>query len=192
MDREAWWSTVHSPWGHKQLDTTEWLTLSLFTLECLWSLGVQGDLGVLGLHVLQDRLKRRKGRARTLSSPSPPASSPGLAWPQYHVDGWRGASAATIACGSSWKLLPNAGHWFPQSPKCLAAPGQGSDFPGNGRSSARHVLWWSFYHLYQALGAVVTLVSQLDIGTLVLTPEQNTWKSKPWETSNKKKLRCSE
>ena len=46
--------------------------------------------------------------------------------------------------------------------------------------------------MYQAPGAVVTLVSKLDIGTLVLTPEQKAWKSKLWETSNKKNLRCRE
>ena len=30
MDRGAWWSTVHG--GRKESDTTEWLTLSLFSL----------------------------------------------------------------------------------------------------------------------------------------------------------------
>ena len=29
MDREAWWATV--PWGREESDTTEWLTLSLFS-----------------------------------------------------------------------------------------------------------------------------------------------------------------
>ena len=28
MDRGVWWAT-YSPWGHKESDTTEWLTLSL-------------------------------------------------------------------------------------------------------------------------------------------------------------------
>ena len=32
MDRWAWQATVHG--GHKKLDMTEWLTLSLFTLAC--------------------------------------------------------------------------------------------------------------------------------------------------------------
>ena len=29
MDRGAWWA-IYSPWGHKELDMTEWPTLSLF------------------------------------------------------------------------------------------------------------------------------------------------------------------
>ena len=29
MDRAAWWAADYSPWSHKELDTTERLTLSL-------------------------------------------------------------------------------------------------------------------------------------------------------------------
>ena len=28
LDRGAWWATVHSPWGHKESDTTELLSTS--------------------------------------------------------------------------------------------------------------------------------------------------------------------
>ena len=35
MDREAWWATV--PWGCKESDMTEQLTLSLFTFFSLMS-----------------------------------------------------------------------------------------------------------------------------------------------------------
>ena len=39
MDRETWRAT-DSPWGHRELDTTEQLTLSLFTSNCMFGLCV--------------------------------------------------------------------------------------------------------------------------------------------------------
>ena len=59
-----------------------------------------------------------------LWAPLPSSFFPKPCLTQHHVDGWREASVAPTACGSSWRLLPNAGHGFPQSPKCLAAAGQ--------------------------------------------------------------------
>ena len=29
VDRGAWWATVHGPWGHKESDTTERLSMSM-------------------------------------------------------------------------------------------------------------------------------------------------------------------
>ena len=187
MDREAWWGTRRSPWGPKELDRTEWLTLSLFTLGCLWSLGVQGGPGGAGA---SGQAEEEEGEGPYSELPSPPASFPSLAW---HNTMW---TAGERPLWPPQPVVAAGGCYQTQATGFLRAPSvwllQGSDFPGNSRSSARHVPWRSFYHLYQALGVVVTLVSKLDIGTLVLTHGQNAWKSKPWETSNKKKLRCRE
>ena len=36
LDRGAWWAT-YSPWGHKESDMTEWLTLSTWILYRIWA-----------------------------------------------------------------------------------------------------------------------------------------------------------
>ena len=36
----------YSPWGHKELDTTEWLTLSLFTFKVNWYCNWWDDSGL--------------------------------------------------------------------------------------------------------------------------------------------------